>query len=84
MRSNRESDDGRAHVLILPIQPGRPGVALELKVLGEGETVEHALDAAARQIEAQRYTTELQARGAHPVHALAVVFDGKRAHVRAV
>ncbi len=83
VRSNRESGYGRADVLIIPRRPGEAGVVMALKVLGEGETVEHALRAALTQVCERRYRAEVEAAGAEPVHVYAVVFDGKRAWVRA-
>jgi hypothetical protein len=83
VRSNAESGHGRADVLVVPHRRGAPGVVLELKVPGHGESVEQALASALAQIAARDYAAELRAAGADPVHALAVVFDGKRAHVRA-
>lgn len=82
VRSNRESGYGRADVLIIPKRPGHPGVVLELKALEEDETVDTALASAVTQLTDRDYAAELRAAGATPVHALAVVFDGKRAHVR--
>ncbi len=82
VRSNRESGYGRYDVMALPRTPGRPGVVLELKVPDEDEAVDAALDAALRQLAEREYAAELRARGADPVHELAAVFDGKRAHVR--
>ena len=82
VRSNPESGYGRADVLIIPKSPGEPGVVIELKTLGERDTPEQSLDAAMAQIETRAYATELRAAGATPIHAMAVVFDGKRAHVR--
>ncbi len=82
VRSNRESGHGRCDVLVLPKAAGRPGVALELKVVREGEGVEAALEAALRQLRERDYAAELRARGAAPVHELAAVFDGKRAWAR--
>ena len=82
VRSNRESGYGRYDVMVLPKAAGRPGVVLELKVPAEDEDVEGALDAARRQLAEREYAAELRARGAEPVHELAVVFDGKRAWVR--
>jgi hypothetical protein len=82
VRSNRESGLGRCDVLVLPRSPGRPGAALELKSLGENESPDRALEAALRQLRERDYAAELRARGAAPIRELAIVFDGKRAHVR--
>jgi hypothetical protein len=82
VRSNRETGLGRADLLVRPRQPGKPGVVLELKVLEDGETVEHALADALAQVRERRYAAELEAAGAAPVHQLAAVFDGKRTWVR--
>jgi hypothetical protein len=81
VRSNRESGLGRCDVLILPRVPNRPGAAIELKALGEGEPPERAPDSALRQI--RDHAAERRARGAAPPRELAIVLDGKRAHVRA-
>ncbi len=82
--SNREAGYGRADVLILPRQPGRPGLALELERLrpDRGETPEIALEAAHAQIARQGYLRELEAAGASLARALAVVFQGKRVWAR--
>ena len=82
VRSNRESGFGRCDVLVLPRQPGAPGVALELKTVDEDETPAHALDAALAQIRDRDYASELRARGAAPIHEIAAAFDGKRVRVR--
>ncbi len=83
VRSNRESGYGRYDVTVTPCRPGGPGVVLELKVPAGDEGVETALDAALCQLSDRDYAAELRASGADPIHELAVVFDGKRAHVRA-
>jgi hypothetical protein len=84
VRSNRESGHGRADILIRPTQPGRPGVVLELKVVGPTKkTPSRALDAGLAQIRDKGYAAELAAAGAAPVHAFAVAFDGKRVWVKA-
>jgi hypothetical protein len=85
VRSNRESGLGRCDVMVLPRAPGDPGVVLELKRVDPdaGETKERALAAALRQIRQRDYAAELRERGAAPIHEMAVVFDGKRVHVRA-
>lgn len=82
VRSNRESGDGRVDVFMRPKTSGRPGVVMEFKVVGRGETVDHALKEAAKQIRERKYATELAAGGVSPVHEYAMVFDGKRAYVK--
>lgn len=83
VRSNREAGYGRADVLITPRQPG-PGAVLELKRLLSRETPEQALDRAAAQLVERAYAAEVHAAGATVVYQYAVVFDGKRCHVRRV
>lgn len=84
VRSDREAGLGRVDVSVTPTTPGRPGAVLELKRLRrpERESVETALADALAQIEARRYATELEARGAAPVVRWGVVFDGKQVWVR--
>lgn len=84
VRSNRESGYGRADVLIIPRQPGNPGVVLEFKQVWtrEGESPEAALDSAHAQIESRDYAAELVAAGATPIQKIAIVFTGKRVWVR--
>ncbi len=80
--SNRESGHGRCDVAVVPRQPGQPGVALELKVVGEGETAEQALTGALLQIETRDYVQLLRDRGAAPIHKLAFVFAHKQVFAR--
>jgi len=84
VRSNRESGEGRPDVLIIPKEAGKPGVVLELKVVGEKvRTPDKALAAALSQVEKNDYAAELRAVGAAPIRVLAVAFNGKRVWVRA-
>jgi hypothetical protein len=85
VRSNRESGHGRYDIAIVPMQPGRPGVVLELKKLRSHrhETADQALASAIQQIRERRYEEELVSAGASPIHVYGVVFDGKRVRVRA-
>ncbi len=85
VRSNRESGRGRYDVMILPKTPGQAGVVLELKVLDKrrSETPDKALNSALAQLLCRDYAAELRARGASPIQQLAIVFQGKRAWVRA-
>ena len=84
VRSNQESGDGRYDLAVIPKQPGKPGVILELKKqqVHRGQTVDQALDSAMAQIRDRRYTVELEAAGAEPILQYGVVFDGKRVWVR--
>ena len=84
VRSNRESGYGRCDVLVLPKQPGRPGVALELKTARDPESLDDAVAAAGAQLRDRDYASELRARGASPIHEIAAAFDGKRIRVAAV
>lgn len=85
VRSNLESGRGRCDILLLPRSPGQPGVALELKTpnVRRRETASQALKAALMQLEEKDYAAALRARGAEPIHELAVVFSGKRVTVKA-
>lgn len=82
VRSNRESGKGRLDVLIRPMQAGKAGVVLELKVAKPGKkTLEQALEEGLTQLRAKDYGAELRAGGALPVHGFAVAFDGKEVRV---
>lgn len=83
VRSNRESGSGRYDVMILPREPGGPGVVIELKVRNrrKRESVKGAMAAALRQLRDRDYAAELRAAGASPIHEMGVVFDGKEVHV---
>jgi hypothetical protein len=84
VRSNRESGSGRYDVMILPREPGQPGVVLELKVRNrrKRETVKSAMAAALEQIRERDYAAELRACGATPIHEMGIVFDGKKVSVK--
>ncbi|KYG02877.1 hypothetical protein BE21_04920 [Sorangium cellulosum] len=82
VRSNRESGEGRPDVLVLPNEPGQPGLVLELKVARGKRTLEQALDDGIEQVRGKDYAAELRAAGADPVHVLVIAFDGKQLRVR--
>jgi hypothetical protein len=82
VRSNRETGNGRADVLLVPRRKDLPGVVLEIKALGPGEPPEPALEGALHQIERQAYATELRSRGIERIHEVAIVFRGKEAWVK--
>jgi hypothetical protein len=81
VRSNRESGHGRYDVMLEPREPGRPGVVLELKVKKGRESMGRTTSRAIRQLAGKDYAAELRARGASPIHEIAIAFDGKRVRV---
>ena len=85
VRSNRESGEGRPDVLIRPMQPGKAGAILELKVArSRRKTLAQALAEGVAQLRDNDYGAELRAAGAPEVHAFAVAFDGKKVRVKLV
>ncbi|MCX4243926.1 PD-(D/E)XK nuclease domain-containing protein [Paraliomyxa miuraensis] len=70
--------------MVLPKLAGQPGVVMELKRVraDAGETPARAIAGALEQIRARDYAAELRERGATPIRRIAVVFEGKRAHVQ--
>ncbi len=82
VRSNREDALGRADVLIIPKNPGQPGVVLEFKKrTGKGSLAYYAA-AALRQISAKGYGAELEAAGAAPIQKMGISFAGKELVVK--
>jgi hypothetical protein len=81
VRSNSPSGLGRYDLMMIPKVEGKPGVCLEFKRL-KGKNVDRQLDQALRQMDALHYTAELERRGAHPIHKMAIVFEGRRAWVK--
>jgi hypothetical protein len=70
--------------MVRPMQPGKPGVVLELKVARpRKQTLAQALAEGLAQLRRNDYGAELRAAGAPVVHAFAVAFDGKRVRVKA-
>ncbi len=82
VRSNRETGDGRADLLIIPKRPGLPGVVLEFKRGGGRSTLAAHARAAVKQAVVKQYRAELEAAGAEPISVLGVAFSGKGVAVR--
>ena len=71
-------------MMVRPMQPGKPGAVLELKVARpRKKTLAQALAEGLAQLRRNDYGAELRTAGATAVHAFAVAFDGKRVRVRA-
>ncbi len=82
VRSNRETGDGRADVLVVPRRAGLPGVVLEFKRGGARSTLAAHARAAVKQAVVKQYRAELDAGGASPVSVLGIAFAGKDVAVR--
>nr|VFK57180.1 MAG: Calcineurin-like phosphoesterase [Candidatus Kentron sp. TUN] len=84
IESNIESGLGRPDILMIPKTNtnNRPGIVMEFKRLGEGETMERKLKMAMEQIEKNNYDARIRAEGIKKVLKLGIVFDGKELQVR--
>jgi hypothetical protein len=82
INSNKESGYGRYDVAIIPKEPHKPAIIMELKKIRLNETKESALDSALQQIEDKKYESDIRKRGIEDITKLAVTFDGKRVWVK--
>lgn len=83
LTSNRESGDGRFDIQLMPKNPDRPGILIELKS-GKyltGEELENLAKAALRQINDRRYDTEMRTRGITDIIKYGVAFSGTRVEI---
>ncbi|HBL98557.1 TPA: AAA family ATPase [Candidatus Dependentiae bacterium] len=83
VRSNRESGYGRYDVVFIPKDHSKPGIVLEFKAvdLDKKETLEIAAKKALKQIEDNKYETELRALGLKKILKLGIAFLGKESLV---
>lgn len=77
VKSNRESGYGRYDIMIIPEDKDTLGFIIEFKKVRRNETLESATASALKQIETQKYETELVQRGIKNYKKLAIVFKGK-------
>jgi hypothetical protein len=82
VKSNRESGYGRYDIMIIPVDPAKLGYIIEFKKVRRNETVESAVESALKQIDEQKYETELVERGIKTYKKMAVVFKGKDVTIR--
>lgn len=83
IRSNRESGLGRFDIQLMPLTKGMPGFIFEFKHTKDEHIDLSALaDSALRQIEAQKYDTELRDNGVNSIIRIGIAFRGKSAVVR--
>ncbi len=86
IRSNRESGYGRYDICLIPKDPARKGIVMEIKApaLGSKETLEDCIAAARTQALSKRYDTELQAHGVKDILRIAIAVEGKNVVVEQV
>jgi len=85
IRSNAESGYGRGDIIMIPKKDAYPlGFVIEFKAAAEGADTERVFREAFSQIERQDYSAVLRHAGVRSENTrqMAVVFCGKRLHVR--
>lgn len=81
IQSNRESGHGRYDIAIIPRDPKKIGIIIELKQVPKKE-LHTGAQAALRQIEERHYIADLQQHGVAHVCKIGIAFNGK--HLRAI
>ena len=84
--SNRESGYGRYDVMVIPKDINKPGIIIEFKRARKTnkKLIEELVEEAKKQIEDNKYETELLNRGITNVKKLVIVFKGKEVYVNDV
>lgn len=80
VKSNRESGDGFADILLKPKNPDA-GIIVELKYARSLHDLDQACERALEQIEDRRYDTELREEGRNDILAYGIAFCRKRCKV---
>ena len=80
VKSNRESGDGFADILLKPKNPDA-GIIVELKYVRSLHDLDQACERALEQIEDRRYDTELREDGRNDILAYGIAFCRKRCKV---
>lgn len=80
--SNRETGDGRADLILKPLDEQKPAVILELKYASDGRKLEEECDNALRQIEEKHYTDELAEDGCSGIIKYGICFYRKSCKVK--
>lgn len=83
VKSNRESGDGFADILVKPKNPDM-GIVIELKYAQSFQELDKACERALEQIKARRYDEELREDGRNEILAYGIAFYKKRCKVVAV
>ncbi len=77
IKSNSESGLGRFDIILIPKDPNKLGVILELKVAANSATIKSASKKALKQINEKKYIEEIKSRGVGQVVKVGIGFFGK-------
>lgn len=80
--SNRESGNGRADIILKPLDNQKPAVVMELKYAGDGRELEAKCEEAIRQIEEKNYVNELVEDGCSSIIKYGICFFKKSCKVK--
>ena len=83
VRSNRESGTGRYDISLEPKAKTLPGILIELKACGKGESADlkQLASNALSQIEKRDYAAEMRSRGITTIYRYGVAFRGKEVQI---
>ena len=86
VRSNRESGYGRYDVSLIPRNKKRTGIIMELKYEKDldDKGLNKLADEALRQIEDNKYVTEMKDEGVRDILKLGMAFSGKKVVIKAL
>lgn len=84
VRSNGESGDGRFDIQLYPENNNIPGFIFEFKKAKEEREMEAMADLALKQIEDNRYDTQMKADGITKIVKIGIAFYGKQAKVKSL
>ena len=77
VKSNRETGFGRCDIAIIPRDPTKKGIIIEIKKTKQNETLEDGVIDAIDQIKKSKYTAELQDHGVSSIIEVGIAFSGK-------
>ena len=82
VESNRESGTGRSDIIIKNVLMNDKAVVIEIKTVGNGETLEEQCDIALNQIEERQYEKNLIFEGYSQIIKYGIAFNGKKCMVK--
>ena len=83
VKSNKESGYGRYDVMLIPRDSSKLGIIIEFKKIDDfmNKSIETGIEEALKQIEENKYESELIDRGVSDILKLAIVFKGKKVRI---